>query len=443
MATKIEKKLQAFLDNREAHLQTPGLKLRVYLKGRKKLDLNYGKVYSLYDVASLTKVAFTLEAFVQAWQQKKWSLSSRVGDFLPWVSVALPSGAGGGLKVEQLLCHSSGLPAWRPFYRSLLKCSQDSFSYRWTFLSSLLRKELMKIKPPPPRPLYPPHTAHTAHTASSAYPAYPYPAVYSDVGFLLLGFVLEALYQRPLWGVWDDVKQVHLKHLKRRSLQSLQSLQQEGLHFCPQGNHGNQEKSLNPSYLYAPTRRCPWQKKTLQGEVDDENARALGGIAPHAGLFGSMEDVSRLGLLWRERFLREASSLAPFFRRRKGMDWSLGWMFPSSQGASCGDFLSPLAFGHTAFTGPSLWYDPPKDLLILILSHRVYLSRDGEGYRGASGKKNNKDNKGNKDNKSKKDNKGKKVSKVNKGNKDIAHQRAYFKLRASLHNEIVKALELV
>ena len=386
----VEKKLKYFLEKRKALLQTPGLKLRVYLRGKKEIDLNYGKVYPLYDVASLTKVAFTLEAFVQSWLRKEWDLSSRVGDFLPWVR-SLPLEAK-NLKVEQLLCHSSGLPAWRPFYHALLKCSGDSFFYRWTFLSSLLRKELLAKK----------------LSRSGSGPSSTYPAVYSDVGFLLLGFILEVLYDRPLWGVWDGLEQVRGGTLKQDSFKG-NGLKWNplgrGWHFCPYGTPPTHR------YLYAPTRKCPWQKKTLQGEVDDENTRALGGIAPHAGLFGSMEDMSRLGLLWRRRFHEEASSLAPFFCRRRRTDWSLGWMFPSPQGASCGGFLSPQSFGHTSFTGPSLWYDPKKDLLILILSHRVHLShskvKDRQGHRGKA-----------------------------------THQRTYFRLRASLHDEVVKVLQV-
>ena len=352
---KREKKLEYFLEREQALLQTPGLKLRVYLKGKKQIDLNYGKVYPLYDVASLTKVAFTLEAFAQSWQQKKWNLSSHVGDFLPWVR-ALPS-VGRTLKVEQLLCHRSGLPAWRPFYRTLLKnVAKDSFFHRWVFLSSLLRKELLK---------------------RNSSPFY----VYSDVGFLLLGFVLEALYDCPLRGVWEYVKKDSLGL---------------GWHFCPHG------KTPILQQNYAPTRECPWQKKTLQGEVDDENTRALGGIAPHAGLFGSMEDMSRLGLLWRRRFHEDSSPLAPFFPQKRKVNRALGWMFPSPKGASCGRFFSPQSFGHTAFTGPSLWYDPQKDLLVLILSHRVYFSPKSQG--------------------------------------PSAHGLAYFRLRAKLHDEIVKTL---
>ena len=339
--------------------------MRVYLKGKKRIDLNYGRIYPFYDVASLTKIAFTLEAFIQSWLRKKWSFSSRVEEFLPWVE-ALPTSATKNLRVEQLLCHSSGLPAWKPFYSSLLNlnCSKDSFACSWSFLSTLLRKELLQIK------------SKKNHQN-----------VYSDIGFLLLGCVLESIYDRPLLGVWNHDS---MKDVRKGST----------WHFCLRENATNHFKKSS----YAPTSHCPWQKKILQGEADDKNTRALGGLAPHAGLFASMEDLSRFGLLWRRRFHNYFSDFKPFFHpRNSSLPFGLGWMFPSAHGgSSCGTLFAPNSFGHTAFTGPSLWYDTQKDLLVLILSHRIHLSKEGQG------KKNN--------------------------------RKAYFRFRASLHDEIVKLL---
>ena len=388
---QLERQLQHFLKEQKASQYTPGLKLCVYWGGKKKVDLSYGQVYPLYDMASLTKVVFTLEAFVQAWLGKKWSRSSEVKDFLPWAQ-ALPAIQGKqGLKVEQILCHASGLPAWRPFYSKLLKCAENSSAYRWTFLSVLLRQELLKRKTikVQAQAQGQAKAKGKAQAQSQQVQGWP-PSLYSDVGFLLLGFILESLYDSPLLEVW--------KH------KDMEQARKEHWHFCPWGKVAQNFKKSS----YAPTRRCLWQKRILQGEVDDENARALGGVATHAGLFGSMEDLSHFGLLWRRRFHANLPSLKPFLQqRRSAFPWSLGWMFPSpyeahGRGASCGRFFSPHSFGHTAFTGPSIWYDPQKDLLVLILSHRVHLSHQGKG------KTNNRE--------------------------------TYFRLRARLHDEIVRLL---
>jgi CubicO group peptidase (beta-lactamase class C family) len=149
-------------------------------------------------------------------------------------------------------------------------------------------------------------------------------------------------------------------------------------------------RPLFPRKLYAPTEKDEWRKKTLQGEAHDENTWSLGGVAPHAGLFGPIEELSRWGLLLRRAMRGEKSNAFPspqtvakFTKRaipKARGDWALGFMMPTKGSASCGPLFSPKSVGHTGFTGTSLWYDPTQDLLVTILSNRVHPTRENREF---------------------------------------------------------------
>jgi len=128
----------------------------------------------------------------------------------------------------------------------------------------------------------------------------------------------------------------------------------------------------------------------LRGEAHDENAAVLGGVASHAGLFGTAVDMAALGQLYLDggklgnvRLLRPETAAeavreqAPLLGERCG----LGWMLRSEKGASCGRFLSLRSYGHTGFTGTSLWVDPEVGLVVVLLTNRVYYGRDPTGIK--------------------------------------------------------------
>jgi CubicO group peptidase (beta-lactamase class C family) len=123
-----------------------------------------------------------------------------------------------------------------------------------------------------------------------------------------------------------------------------------------------------------------WRGRTLQGEVHDENAAALGGVAAHAGLFGTAAAVGAAARWW----LRElaAGGAAPFVERSSvpGSSRALGWdsMLPSS---SCGSLMSATAIGHTGFTGTSLWLDPARDRYFVLLTNRVHAQQSTDAIR--------------------------------------------------------------
>jgi CubicO group peptidase (beta-lactamase class C family) len=228
----------------------------------------------------------------------------------------------GDVSVLELATHTSGLAAWEPLYTYGLD--------RSTTFARLLHTRLAR----------PPGTI-----------------VYSDLGFLILGHLLERLEGAPL-----DTLAARL--FARIGLD-------DALAFNPRSNT-----------LVAPTERCPWRQRLLRGEVHDENAAALGGVAGHAGLFGTLRGVAGfarallngqlhppgvLGYLSREH----ARSLPPEGDgERRGFGWLL--MHP---GWSGGDLMSQRSIGHTGFTGTGVWIDLERDRYSVLLCNRVYPSR--------------------------------------------------------------------
>jgi serine-type D-Ala-D-Ala carboxypeptidase len=309
-----------------------GLVVRAYHRGKKVCDVAEGKTYDFYDWASLTKVVFLVSNVMKLYDERAFDLREPVIRNLPWFQSR-------NIILGQLLNHSSGLPWWHPFYKhlSLNKTSQE----KWPELAAILRKLPVK------------------KTGKS---------VYSDVGILTLGFVLEALRQKPILEIWKDWNS---------------QLELEKTYFHPDN------EPVYSRARYAPTEKCPWRKKVLRGEVHDDNTWALGGVAPHAGLFGPMDDLAKWALGFRSglrgeknRFISE-KTLKLFTTRSipssRG-DWALGFMMPTRGAASCGKYFGPQSVGHTGFTGTSFWFDPKADLLVLILSNRVFPTRENRKF---------------------------------------------------------------
>ena len=182
---------------------------------------------------------------------------------------------------------------------------------------------------------------------------------------MLLAFVLEDLYGRPLAALFGDA--------------DLVGTDAPGLTFNPGADWRDRS---------APTELDLWRGRLLRGEVHDENTWALGGAAGHAGLFGTAAMVGAHARLWlnglrRPQPLGPPELFATFVQRSAvpGSSRALGWdtMLISS---SCGTRLSSRAFGHTGFTGTSLWIDPDQDLYVVLLTNRVHPTRDNNQIKG-------------------------------------------------------------
>lgn len=313
---------------------TPGVLARAYHLGRLVCDVNVGQTFPVYDLASLTKVFFTQQAMMKCFDQGLWTMESKVVDFLPDFFDS-------EMKVASLLTHTSGLDWWHPFYK-VIQTDKNWLDRRSDIYKILNQPQMLKP------------------TGK---------AVYSDLGFILLGFILEKLEQKNLLEVWQQTKEKFYPHTTTDF-------------------HIHNQPLLNLDQ-YAPTEECPYRKKVLRGEVHDENTWSFGGVSSHAGLFASIDDVAQMGLNIRSQLMGIArysvrQKTAQFFASRaidsSVGDWALGYMMPSVENASCGTHFSIHSIGHTGFTGTSFWYDPRHDLMVLILSNRVNYGRDNRRF---------------------------------------------------------------
>ena len=279
---------------------------------------------TIFDLASLTKVIATTTLAMQQADAPVTPLDLRVADALSdWSGDDRAS-----VTVRDLLGHTSGLTAHLPFYRDHVG--------RAEFEPAICSLPL----------------EYTPRTRS----------IYSDLGFILLGFILAD------------------RHPEGASLAE----QFDRLAIT----HGWGEITYHPPAAWrprtAPTEVDPWRGRTLIADVHDENAWALGGAAGHAGLFGTTQAVGSFA----RDILRACSgdtalaSAATFEAFRTptdipGSSRALGWdtMRPTS---SCGRRLSPRSIGHTGFTGTSLWIDPDAGITIVLLTNRVHPSRENE-----------------------------------------------------------------
>jgi beta-glucosidase-like glycosyl hydrolase/CubicO group peptidase (beta-lactamase class C family) len=293
---------------------------------------------TIYDVASLTKIVVTATLAMVLYEKGELNLEAPVRDYLPEFS-------GDGkdmITVADLLAHSSGVLWWKDYYKSLSDV-QPPAEVKRQYLEKISRLPLD----------YPPRSKSD----------------YSDLGFILLGEILERVSGRSL----DE--------LAGREI--FEPLGMERTFFNPPA-------SLRPRI--APTEDDPWRGRVVIGEVHDENAFALGGVAPHAGLFSTGGDLALFaqmilngGVYGGHRIVKR--STVELFTRpadlAPGSSRALGWDKPSvpPQGSSSGRYFSSSSFGHTGFTGTSLWIDPSQRLFVVLLTNRVHPSRDNNQIR--------------------------------------------------------------
>jgi len=304
---------------------------------------------TIYDVASLTKPLATTVAIMQLVKEKKLRLDDRVSRFFP------NFGAYGKqvITFRQLLSHSSGLPSWRPYYQEI--SHREAREGRVSFLGTssarehvytqLMREQL--VTPPGQR------------------------AVYSDLGFMLLGAVVEEISGIE-FDQYCQEKIFRPLELCDTSFINLEKKRRLGIKI--------------PELRFAPTERCPWRKRVLCAEVHDDNAYAMGGVAGHAGLFSTIADLDRLvnclmACYQGAHSFLPASIVQEFWARNDKVNestWALGWDTPSPQHSSAGELFSPHSVGHLGFTGTSVWIDLERQVHVIVLSNRVHPRRDNE-----------------------------------------------------------------
>jgi CubicO group peptidase (beta-lactamase class C family) len=273
---------------------------------------------SLCDLASLTKVAATTAMAMVLYERGLLDLEAAVAAIVP--EFASNDAGRGDVTLRMLLAHSSGLPA-----------------YEKLFLRAESREDLLR--------------------AAFATPLAAAPgacAEYSDIGFIVLGVALERLADESL-----DV-------------------------FCQReifGPLGMTHTTFNPASALKdsipPTADDrAFRHRIIQGEVQDENASVLGGVAGHAGLFSTAEDLAVFAhaLLNGGHPILRPSTVELFTRRESapaGTSRALGWDTPSAPSQS-GKYFSSRSFGHLGYTGTSLWIDPERQLSITLLTNRTW-----------------------------------------------------------------------
>jgi CubicO group peptidase (beta-lactamase class C family) len=282
---------------------------------------------TIYDLASLTKVLATTTLALGAHAAGTLPLGTRLATRLPGFTDR-PD-----VTVQDLLEHAAGFPAHRPYFREVA----GRAGY------------LVRIGAEPVA--YAPRTTH----------------IYTDLGFILLGLLLE-----DATGLGLDTQFARLVH-----------------DIAP---NAEITYGVRPAWhpRVAPSGVDPWRGVMVAGHVHDSNAAALGGVAGHAGLFGTAAAVGAFARWWMARLTDTcgpahgiSAALATRAVTRGTVPDSsrgLGWdtMLPTS---SCGTRMSPRTFGHTGFTGTSLWIDPARDLYVVCLTNRVHASDDAEGIR--------------------------------------------------------------
>lgn len=317
---------------RVAHLSTHGVTSR-FPPGRPV------RANTCFDLASLTKVLAVSGLVLDRIQAGRLGLSDKVLSHLP----PLPARGWSRMTVRHLLEHSSGLAAWRAYHHELAAHAGG------TWLKTRRAKQAVRRMVAAERLQTPPGTR----------------AEYSDLGFILLEWILEQVSGRPMQSLFKE----RLAGRLRRGRLFFVDLKRPGKH---------------PKVEFAASERCPWRGHTLFGEVHDDNAWAVGGISGQAGLFGDARGVAGMATCWLDSYHGRATffhrdGVRRFFRRSQvsGSHRALGFDTPS-RGCSAGRRLGPQSVGHTGFTGTSLWIDPERELIVVLLTNRVHPTRNNQ-----------------------------------------------------------------
>lgn len=285
---------------------------------------------TIFDLASVSKAVFTTTTAMLLYERGKLALDEPLAESLPDFAALGPADQRAwrqAVTVEMLLAHASGLPAYWRLYES-----------------ARTREELLRA---------------ALATALASAPGTR--AEYSDIGFILLGQILQRKAGMPL-DVFAQREIFEPLGMSRTGFNPAQELKAE----------------IPPT---EDDRR--FRYRVIQGEVNDENAYVMGGVAGHAGLFAPATDLARFA----ECMLRGGapilqSQTVELFTRREtsppGTSRALGWDTPSHPESSSGKHFSPTSFGHLGFTGASLWIDPVRQLSVTLLTNRTWPDRSSQ-----------------------------------------------------------------
>jgi CubicO group peptidase (beta-lactamase class C family) len=279
---------------------------------------------TLWDIASLTKPLAAASLALVSMKEKGLSLSSHAAKYLPVLDVEDKK----KITIRHLLKHTSGLPAWRPYFEDVAREHPERVGRRD---SRDLYLEKIACEP--------------LESAVS------YRKIYSDLGFILLGILLE-----DFWGTGLD----RLFEEKVAGPLALRNT-----FYIPIGS-----SPPRPSAQFAATEDSAWRGRVLRGEVHDDNAYTLGGVAGHAGLFSNVDDLHRFLLAVREGW-----------GGAKKTDAKLGWDVPEPKNSQAGKYYSKNSIGHLGYSGCSMWMDLEQDFHVILLTNRVHPTSKNEAIK--------------------------------------------------------------
>lgn len=301
---------------------------------------------TVFDLASLTKNIATTTAIMLLVDQGAIGLDDPVAKYLP----SFADRGKERVTVRHLLTHSAGLKPWRGFHELLIQRERKTGERvlgtpegREWILDRVLRSALV-------------------HEPGEA-------AVYGDLDFIVLGALVEEVGRQPLDVFCEERVFGPLGMVDTR--------------FLPLPVDGAERPSLPDAARrrIAATENCPWRERIIWGEVHDPNACAMGGVAGHAGLFSTADDVMRFAQhfldVWHGRSdVLPQAQVREFARRQKmpeSSDWALGWDTPTEGSSSSGKHFSAASVGHLGFTGTSVWIDLEREAIVVMLTNRVHL----------------------------------------------------------------------
>jgi CubicO group peptidase (beta-lactamase class C family) len=327
-------KVDSIIENAIIDHAFPGAQLLIWKDGKTiyekpfghfTYDKNSPKVTNstLFDLASVTKVIATTTAAMICYDRKLFSLDDPVVKYIPEFGV----NGKDKITIKNLLLHNSGLPAFKKFYEF---CSSADDVLKDIYSSKLEYPTGEKM-------------------------------VYSDLGIITLAKIIEKVTGKRFDKFCKDEIFTPLK-MKSTLFNPPDSLKK----FCAPTEVDNY-----------------WRNRLLQGEVHDEASAMLNGVAGHAGLFSTASDIAKLMSVLINNGMNDGKSFinpetVKLFTKRFSEQSSraLGWDTKSETGSSAGNYFSNDSYGHTGYTGTSVWTDPKKNLIVIFLTNRVYPTRN-------------------------------------------------------------------
>ena len=296
-----------------------------------------GKDY-IFDLASLTKPLATALALSKLIENKQVFLNQKIESIIGEFKDTDKA----DITIDMLLRHTSGFPAYREYFKKIVKHKGNPRQY----LRRLLVNEPLENRPGECQ-------------------------VYSDLGFMVLSWIIEKITCQRL----DHFVSKHI----------YLPLGINDLIFIDLDSKDKIFEKYQQKIVAA--QQCSWREKILVGEVDDDNAWAVGGVEGHAGLFGNANSIHKLcceilnALQDKPTKVLSHDIIKTFVQKQKSYDMVAGFDTPSQTHSSSGTFFSQSSIGHLGFTGTSFWMDPETSLIIILLTNRVHPLRSNEGIK--------------------------------------------------------------